>query len=362
MSQALWPEMLPRLVARSAPLLRSRPHVALLQARCFAHPTNTHIMRDNDEMAPSSEKPMYKNEFVMKTPKEYEEEAAKAVRAPVVHDTSQLIETSYDLHQFSGQGDLKFAHYDTIREPTFPRKPDLSKGELAAGANLTRTDVWHDPKEPAMVSIAKFNPENFRPVGLAENAPMPISTVPEGVLDFRANRLPIGHADRRPFVYFMTAASAVIAASIIRAVAGKLILTLWPAKDVFAAGVVEVDLRPIRVGQNFTVKWRSKPVFIRKRTPEQIAAARKDDVIAASMREPATDAERCKRPEWLICVGVCTHLGCIPQPDAGNYGGYFCPCHGSHYDFAGRMRQGPAPKNLELPPYQFLDDNTVKLG
>ena len=209
-SGALWPKMLPRLVARSAPVLRARPHVAVLrlQARCFAHPTNTHLMRDNDEIAPSSEKPMYKNEFVMKTPKEYEEEAAKAVRAPVVHDTSELIETSYDLHQFVGQGDLKFAHYDTIREPTFPRKPDLSKGELAAGANLTRTDVWHDPKEPAILSIAKFNPENFRPVGLAENAPMPISTVPEGALDFRANRLPIGHADRRPFVYFMTAASA----------------------------------------------------------------------------------------------------------------------------------------------------------
>eukprot|EP00439_Symbiodinium_sp_Y106_P001808 s6196_g1.t1 len=68
------------------------------------------------------------------------------------------------------------------------------------------------------------------------------------------------------------------------------------------------------------------------------------------MREPATDAERCKRPEWLICIGVCTHLGCIPQPDAGNYGGYFCPCHGSHYDYAGRIRQGPAPKNLEVPP------------
>ena len=356
--------MLPRLLARSAPVLRVRPHVAVLrlQTRCFAHPTNTHLMRDNDEMAPSSEKPMYKNEFVMKTPKEYEEEVKKAVRRPAVHDTSELMETSYDLHQFVGQGDLKFANYDTIREPTLPRKPDISKGELASGATVTRTDVWHDPKEPAIVSIAKFSPENFRPVGLAENAPMPISTVPEGALDFRANRLPIGHADRRPFVYFMTAASAVIAASLIRAIAGKLILTLWPAKDVFAAGIVEVDLRPIRVGQNFTVKWRSKPVFIRKRTPEQIASARKDDVIAPSMREPATDAERCKKPEWLICIGVCTHLGCIPQPDAGNYGGYFCPCHGSHYDYAGRMRQGPAPKNLELPPYTFLDENTVKLG
>ncbi|CAK9046290.1 unnamed protein product [Durusdinium trenchii] len=356
--------MLPRLAARLAPVARVRPHVAVLrlQTRCFAHPTNTHLMLDSEELPPASEKPMYKNEFVLKSPKEYEEEMKKAVRAPVVHDTSQLMETSGDPHQCFGMGVTRQYHYDSVREPTFPRKPDLSKGELAAGATLTRTDVWHDPKEPAIVSVAKFSPENFRPVGLAENAPMPTTTVPEGALDFRANRLPIGHADRRPYVYFMTAVSAAIAASIIRAVACKLILTLWPTKDVFAAGVVEVDLRPIRLGQNFTVKWRSKPVFIRKRTPNQIAAAKKDDVIAPSMRDPATDAERCKRPEWLICIGVCTHLGCIPQPDAGNYGGYFCPCHGSHYDFAGRMRQGPAPKNLELPPYQFLDDNTVKLG
>eukprot|EP00931_Biecheleriopsis_adriatica_P060298 TRINITY_DN361_c0_g1_i1.p2 TRINITY_DN361_c0_g1~~TRINITY_DN361_c0_g1_i1.p2 ORF type:complete len:386 (-),score=78.55 TRINITY_DN361_c0_g1_i1:71-1144(-) len=350
----------------AAPALRAAARPAqrvTLQARCFAHPINTHLMRDNDEIAPSSEKPMYKNEFVMKSPKEHQEDVAKAVRAPVVHDTSELMQShAGDPHQYYGFGEWKYMHYETTREPTFPRKPDISKGELAAGANVVRTDVWADPKEPAITSIAKFSPENFRPVGWAENAPNPTTTVPEGALDFRANRLPIGHADRRPFVYFMTAASGVVAASLIRAIAGKLILTLWPAKDVFAAGIVEVDLRPIREGQNFVVKWRSKPVFVRYRTPEMIESCKKDDVIAPSMREPATDAERCKKPQWLICIGVCTHLGCIPQPDAGNFGGYFCPCHGSHYDHAGRIRQGPAPKNLELPPYAFLDDNTVKLG
>merc|ERR1711935_538562 len=96
-------------------------------------------------------------------------------------------------------------HYDIAREPTFPRKPYLAKGELASGAQVTRTDVWHDPSEPAITSIAKFSPENFRPAGWAENAPNPTSTCPEGTLDFRANRLPIGHADRRPWVYFMAA-------------------------------------------------------------------------------------------------------------------------------------------------------------
>jgi len=237
---------------------------------------------------------MYRNEFVLKTPKEHQEDVAKAVRAPVVHDTSELMQShAGDPHQYYGFGEWKYMHYETTREPTFPRKPDLSKGELAAGANVVRTDVWADPKEPAITSIAKFSPENYRPVGWAENAPNPTTTVPEGALDFRANRLPIGHADRRPFVYFMTAASGVVAASLIRAIAGKLILTLWPAKDVFAAGIVEVDLRPIREGQNFVVKWRSKPVFVRYRTPEMIESCKKDDVIAPSMREPATDAQRC---------------------------------------------------------------------
>ncbi|CAE8616258.1 unnamed protein product, partial [Polarella glacialis] len=225
---------------------------ALAVVKSFAHPINTHLMRDNDEMAPSSERPMYRNEFVQKTPKEHQEEFNGASKLPAVHDTADLVRSNAgDPHQYYGLGDWRYVHYDTIREPTFPRKPDLSKGELASGATVTRTDVWHDPNEPAITSIAKFSPENFRPVGWAENAPMPTSTCPEGTLDFRYNRLPIGHADRRPWVYFMTAASGVVAASLIRAIAGKLILTLWPAKDVFAAGVVEVDLRPIREGQNF---------------------------------------------------------------------------------------------------------------
>merc|ERR1712039_616145 len=110
-----------------------------------------------------------------------------------------------------------------------------------------------------------------------------------GTLDFRANRLPIGHADRRPWIYFMAAGTGFVMTSLVRATLCKLVHGLWPAKDVFAAGIVEVDLRPVRIGQNFVVKWRNKPVFIRRRTPEMIAAAKKDDVVSASMRDPATD-------------------------------------------------------------------------
>merc|ERR1719215_611710 len=335
---------------------------AALSARRFAHPIGNHMI-DSDYVAPSSEKAMYCNEFINKPAAEHSEDMRTAKKHPVVHDTRDLIRSNAgDPHQLSGVADWRHLHYEITREPTFPRKPDLSKGELAAGATVTRTDVWHDPKEPAITSVAKFSPENFRPVGWAENAPNPTSTVPEGTLDFRSNRLPIGHADRKPFIYFLAAANGFIMTSIVRAVACKLVHTMWPAKDVFAAGIVEVDVRQIQVGQNFVVKWRNKPVFIRKRTPDMIAASKKDDVIVASMRDPETDAERCKYPEWLICIGVCTHLGCIPQPDAGNWGGYFCPCHGSHYDHSGRIRMGPAPKNLELPPYSFIDENTVKLG
>jgi ubiquinol-cytochrome c reductase iron-sulfur subunit len=332
------------------------------QARCFAHPVNLNMI-DSEFNAPASEKTLYKNEFVQATPAEHQEMMATATKPPVVHDTMELMPShSGDPHQTYGVADWRHVHYDIAREPTFPRKPDLSKGELASGAQVVRTDVWHDPSEPAITSIAKFSPENFRPVGWAENAPMPTSTCPEGTLDFHENRLPIGHADRRPWIYFLAAGTGFVASSLVRVIACKLVHTMWPAKDVFAAGIVEVDLRQIRIGQNFVCKWRGKPVFIRRRTPEMIEEARKDDVLASSFREPATDAERCLKPEWLICEGICTHLGCIPVPDQGNYGGYFCPCHGSHYDHAGRIRQGPAPKNLPLIPTEFLDENTVKLG
>lgn len=319
-------------------------------------------MIDSEYRPPSSEVPLFNNEFIQKSPAEHAEDVKNAKRNPAVSNTKDLVRAdSGDPHAIAAfTFRYNYAHYNQSREPTFPRKP--APGELAAGATLTRTDVWHDPNEPAITSVAKFSPENFRPVGWAENAPNPTTCNPEGALDFRQNRLPIGHADRRPWVYFLAASTGWVVTSLVRTVVVKLVHSLWPAKDVFAAGIVEVDIRSIRPGQNFVAKWRNKPIFIRRRTPDMIEAAKKDDAIVASMREPATDKERCKNPEWLICIGVCTHLGCIPQPDAGNWGGYFCPCHGSHYDHAGRMRQGPAPKNLELPPYTFLDEDTVKLG
>jgi len=346
-------QILPRLAPRC---------LGPVGARCFAGPIN-HPMIDSDFNPPSSQTPLYVNEFMQKTPAEFAEDAKNAVPHPVVHDPGQLIQSDAgDPHNTYGMAEYNHFHYDITREPTFPRKPDLSKGELAAGAQVVRTDVWVDPKEPAITSIAKFSPENFRPVGYFENAPVPDSCVPAGHLDFRTNRLPLNHADRRPFFYFMSASLGFISISIVRSIVCKAVHSLWPSKDVFAAGVVEVDLRPIEMGQNFVVKWRGKPVFVRRRTPDMIAKAKKDDVLLTSMRDPEIDSVRAQRPEWLIMIGVCTHLGCIPFVDQGNWGGWFCPCHGSHYDHSGRIRQGPAPKNMEVPPHAFMDDFTVKLG
>ncbi|KAF4688830.1 hypothetical protein FOZ60_002417, partial [Perkinsus olseni] len=213
-----------------------------------------------------------------------------------------------------------YCHYEHLREPVFPRKPDVAKGELAAGANVTRTDVWKREGEPAILSIARFNPDNFRPVGYAENIPCPDTCVPEGHLDFRHTRLPTWHADRRPFHYFATGMFGLIGLAFLRGTVVKVVHGLWPARDAIAAGVIEVDLRGIQPGQNFVVKWRGKPVFVRRRTQAMIDAATADDAIVNSLRDPERDKDRVKKPEWLVMLGVCTHLGCVPYPDQGLYG------------------------------------------
>ena len=141
--------------------------------------------------------------------------------------------------------------------------------------------------------------------------------------------------------------------------------TMNPAADTLALSSTEVDLAPVEVGMSITVVWRGKPVFIRHRTVEEIKEAEAvplDDLI-----DPEADKDRVQKPQWLIMVGVCTHLGCIPlgqksNDPKGEFGGWFCPCHGSHYDSSGRIRKGPAPENLRIPAYTFLTDTTVKIG
>ena len=192
---------------------------------------------------------------------------------------------------------------------------------------------------------------------------------------------------RRDFLYVATATVGGIGAA---ATLLPLIDQMNPSADVLALASIDIDLRPIQPGQSVTFTWRSHPLFIRRRTPEEIAEARMvkvDELLDPLARNanlpdnaPATDDNRLtpsvagaagakpmEKPEWLIVVGVCTHLGCTPQASTpqdkqGDYGGWLCHCHGSQYDTAGRVRQGPAPRNLDVPKYAFLSDTRIRVG
>ena len=163
--------------------------------------------------------------------------------------------------------------------------------------------------------------------------------------------------NRRDFIF---TASYALGAVGIGAAAWPLIDQMNPDASVKALASTEVDISGVERGQSITVLWRGKPVFIRRRTDEEIAKAKKVDL--KDLKHPETDEERAKNPEWLVMLGVCTHLGCVPLGDKGEYGGWFCPCHGSHYDTSGRIRKGPAPTNMEVPKYEFVNSNTIKIG
>ena len=174
-----------------------------------------------------------------------------------------------------------------------------------------------------------------------------------------------GHdAGKRDFLKLVAAAGAAVG---VGAMVWPMIDSMNPSADVLALGSVEVDLAPVPVGQAITVVWRGKPMFIRHRSPEEIKAAQ--DVKLAQLTDPQSDAERVKagHEQWLVVIGICTHLGCIPlgnkpSDPRGEYGGWFCPCHGSQYDTSGRVRHGPAPLNLALAPYEFTSDTKIKIG
>ena len=176
---------------------------------------------------------------------------------------------------------------------------------------------------------------------------------------------------RRDFLYVATGAFAAVGAA---AAVWPLIDQMNPDASVLALASVETDLSQVEVGQSITVKWRGKPVFIRRRTEKEIAEAKAvpmsalPDPLSRNDNLPegadASDENRAApgREEWLIMVGICTHLGCVPLGQRGDFDGWFCPCHGSHYDSAGRIRKGPAPENLEVPVYAFLTDDRIKIG
>ena len=174
-----------------------------------------------------------------------------------------------------------------------------------------------------------------------------------------ATHSPDGDPSRRDFIHIAATAAAVGG---VAAVAWPFIDQMNPAGDTLALSSIEFDLSKVTEGQQVVVKWRGKPLFVRHRTAKEITEAVKDD--HADLRDPQTDAERhlAGKPNYLILIGTCTHLGCVPTFGGGEYGGWFCPCHGSHYDISGRIRKGPAPLNLEVPAYDFPDDDNLIIG
>ena len=179
-----------------------------------------------------------------------------------------------------------------------------------------------------------------------------------------------GQGTRRDFLYYATAGAGAVATG---AAVWPLVNQMNPSADVQALASIMVDVSAVEVGTQLTVKWLGKPVFIRRRTPDEIKAARETaltdlpDANGENANKPEADAADENRAldengEWLVMMGVCTHLGCVPLGNAGDFGGWFCPCHGSHYDTAGRIRKGPAPRNLPVPVAKFENETTIKLG
>ena len=162
---------------------------------------------------------------------------------------------------------------------------------------------------------------------------------------------------RREFIHQASGSMGIIA---LGAAGWPLIDQMNPSKDVEALSTIEVDLSKLDEGNSMTVLWRGKPLFIRHRTKSEIQKA--IEVELTDLPDPEKDNDRAINPKFLVLVGVCTHLGCVPASDKGEYKGWFCPCHGSHYDTSGRIRKGPAPKNLEIPPYTFKDEKTILIG
>jgi len=165
---------------------------------------------------------------------------------------------------------------------------------------------------------------------------------------------------RKTFTYLVATAGSVATIYGAKSVVTQFVSSMSASKDVLALAKIEIKLGDIPEGKSVTFKWRGKPLFIRHRTAAEIQS--EQSVAVAELRDPQHDNERVIKPEWLVILGVCTHLGCVPIANAGDFGGYYCPCHGSHYDASGRIRKGPAPLNLEVPAYEFPTEDTLIVG
>ncbi|KAM0754930.1 ubiquinol-cytochrome c r [Meredithblackwellia eburnea MCA 4105] len=232
-------------------------------------------------------------------------------------------------------------------------------GPTGIRTDFTTVNKWASNVSPTQSTSRLFSPVTT-PLGVRY-----MSTTPSReqettqIPDYHKYTRGTTEATGRGFSYFMVGSMGLITAAGAKSLVSDFLTNMSASSDVLALAKVEVDLTTIPEGKNVIIKWRGKPVFIRHRTADEIAEANAVDV--SSLRDPQTDADRVKKPEWLVMLGVCTHLGCVPIGEAGDYGGWYCPCHGSHYDISGRARRGPAPLNLEIPEYEFEDGGDSKL-
>mmetsp|Transcript_8220 Transcript_8220/g.16468 ORF Transcript_8220/g.16468 Transcript_8220/m.16468 type:complete len:214 (+) Transcript_8220:54-695(+) len=178
---------------------------------------------------------------------------------------------------------------------------------------------------------------------------------------FQSDRIDkVADPEKRAFTYFLLGGGRFLYASTARLLLVKFVSSMSASADVLAMASAEFELDAIDEGTTVTVKWRGKPIFIKNRTDDEIADAASVDL--STLRDNEADSARVQKEKWLVILGICTHLGCVPISGAGDYGGWFCPCHGSHYDVSGRIRKGPAPLNMEVPPYKFVEENKILIG
>lgn len=217
-----------------------------------------------------------------------------------------------------------------------------------------------------LISMPSFIASRTMRTGLGLKAiARPLSTSTKALLsyeqpDFTSYLNKKSGDSQRNIAYLMVGSMGLLSAVGAKATVTTFLSSMAASADVLAMAKVEVKLGGIPESKNVIMKWQGKPIFVRHRSAAEIEEA--NDIDVSTLRDPQTDAERVIKPEWLVMLGICTHLGCVPIGEAGDFGGWFCPCHGSHYDISGRIRRGPAPLNLEIPPYEFTDDETLLIG
>ncbi|CAO1623014.1 unnamed protein product [Parajaminaea phylloscopi] len=255
---------------------------------------------------------------------------------PIARGVNFSVRAPHDPHAHGAEGHGPAPpRADAHQIPRWSTKTIVSSGSLLSRSNVNALPTRSQPRY--------FNTSAR---DLAESS----GSVP----DFSAYRT--NNADgNKAFNYLVVGTMGMVAAAGAKSTVTDFLSSMSASADVLALAKVEVDMNNIPEGKNAIIKWRGKPVFVRHRTADDIEDAKSVDV--SKLRDPQKDEDRVQRPEWLIMLGVCTHLGCVPIGEAGEYNGWFCPCHGSHYDSSGRIRKGPAPLNLEVPEYSFDDDN-----